>query len=65
MNARTLKPAVAPVLLFPTHYLGNFVLGLPWVMKVLEQWPDATVVLDSRFEPLANMILPRETRLLI
>jgi ADP-heptose:LPS heptosyltransferase len=54
----------APVLLFPTHYLGNFVLGLPWVCEVLKQHPDAPVVLDSRFAPLAAMVLGEDVNLI-
>ena len=55
----------APILLFPTHFLGNFVLGLPWVLKVLKNYPDALVVLDVRFGPLAAMVLPPRTRTLL
>jgi len=47
----------APTLLFPTHYLGNLVLGLPWVLQVLQSHPRALVVLDSRFLPLARLVL--------
>jgi len=47
-----------PVLLFPTHYLGNFVLGLPWVCAVLRDHPAALVVIDSRFAALADAVLP-------
>ena len=54
-----------PILLFPTHYLGNFVLGLPWVLKVLSVRPEAPVVLDARFGPLARLILPEHSRLLL
>ena len=60
----TVKQTAAPILLFPTHYLGNLVLGLPWVLKVLESHPDALVVLDSRFASLVALVLPPETRLL-
>jgi len=54
-----------PILLFPTHYLGNFVLGLPWVLKVLSVRPEAPVVLDARFGPLARLILPEHSRLIL
>lgn len=60
-----MKPEKAPILLFPTHFLGNFVLGLPWVLKVLESYPDALVVLDTRFGPLAAMVLPSQTKTLL
>ncbi len=55
----------APLLLFPTHYLGNFVLGLPWVLSVLERHPDAVVVLDAQFEGLAQLVLGPDVRLLL
>ena len=54
-----------PILLFPTHYLGNFVLGLPWVLKVLSVRPQAPVVLDARFGPLARLIMPEDSRLIL
>lgn len=54
-----------PILLFPTHYLGNFTLGLPWVCQVLRAHPDALVVLDSRFAELAAMVLPERVNLLL
>lgn len=54
-----------PVLLFPTHYLGNFILGLPWVCQVLQENPRALVVLDSRFANLAATVLPHSTELLL
>ena len=57
-----LKP---PILLFPTHYLGNFVLGLPWVLEVLKHYPDSLVVLDAQFEGMAKLVLPANTRLLL
>ena len=38
-----------PVLMFPTHYLGNFILGLPWVLRVAEDYPNLTLVIDARF----------------
>lgn len=59
-----MTPTPAPILLFPTHYLGNFVLGLPWVLRVLESHPDAMVVLDSRFAGLARLVLPDSAPLL-
>ncbi|MEC7996994.1 MAG: hypothetical protein VX166_04350, partial [Pseudomonadota bacterium] len=55
----------SPILLFPTHYLGNFVLGLPWVLKVLSVRPEAPVVLDACFGPLARLILPEQSRLIL
>lgn len=55
----------APVLLFPTHYLGNFILGLPWVVSVLRQHPDALVVLDSQFEAMARLVLDKDARILL
>lgn len=54
-----------PVLLFPTHYLGNFILGLPWVCQVLRANSRALVVLDSRFAGLAAMVLPEHVNLLL
>ena len=56
--------ATAPVLLFPTHYLGNFVLGIPWIAQIVRSDPNSLVVLDSCFQPLAEMILPPETQIL-
>ena len=53
-----------PILLFPTHYLGNLILGLPWVLKVLESHPGALVVLDTRFRPLAELVLDAQTNVL-
>ena len=54
-----------PVLLFPTHYLGNFVLGLPWVLAVLRRSPDALLVIDSRFASLADAVLPENSNILL
>ncbi len=54
----------APVLLFPTHYLGNFILGMPWVCNIFQRHPGSLLVLDRGFEPLANMILPPECEVL-
>ena len=54
-----------PVLLFPTHYLGNFVLGLPWICAVLEKYPAALVVIDSRFATLAEAVLPAGSDVLL
>lgn len=45
-----------PLLLFPTHYLGNLMLGLPWVMRVLARRSEAVVVLDEAFRPLVSML---------
>ncbi|MEX2469998.1 MAG: glycosyltransferase family 9 protein [Pseudohongiellaceae bacterium] len=56
--------STAPILLFPTHYLGNLVLGLPWVIRVLESHPDALVVLDARFASLAAMVLEADSNVL-
>ncbi len=55
----------SPILLFPTHYLGNFVLGLPWVLEVLIRYPDSLVVLDAQFEGMAKRVLPPDTNLLL
>jgi ADP-heptose:LPS heptosyltransferase len=55
----------SPLLLFPTHYLGNFVLGLPWVLSVLRKHPDSVVVLDAQFEALARLVLHPEARVLL
>ncbi len=55
----------APVLLFPTHYLGNFILGLPWVANVLRHHPDALVVLDGQFESMARLVLGKNANLLL
>ncbi len=60
-----MKQAKSPILLFPTHYLGNFVLGLPWVLQVLENYPDSLVVLDAQFAGMARLVLPPETDLLL
>ena len=46
----------APLLLFPTHYLGNLVLGLPWVSRVLERHAEAVAVFDAAFRPLVSML---------
>jgi len=54
-----------PVLLFPTHYLGNFILGLPWVVSVLKKHPQSVVVLDAQFEELARLVLDEEAKLLL
>lgn len=43
-------------LLFPTHYLGNLVLGLPWVLQLLQQTPQNRVVIDSSFETLLSRL---------
>lgn len=53
-----------PVLLFPTHYLGNFVLGLPWVLRVAEDYPELTLVIDSRFRQLTESVIPETIRLI-
>lgn len=51
-------------MLFPTHYLGNFVLGLPWVLEVLRTRPNALLVLDSRFAGLAELVLDDSVQVL-
>jgi ADP-heptose:LPS heptosyltransferase len=45
----------SPILLFPTHYLGNFVLCLPWIRDIVEQYPNTVLVIDPRFKELLNM----------
>jgi ADP-heptose:LPS heptosyltransferase len=45
----------SPILLFPTHYLGNFVLCLPWIRDIVEQYPDTVLVIDPQFKELLNM----------
>ena len=55
----------APILLFPTHYLGNFILGMPWVVSVLRKHPRALVVLDAQFEALARLVLDDNANLLL
>lgn len=47
-----------PTLLFPTHYLGNFVLGLPWVLRVARDYPGLSLVIDSRFRELTDSVVP-------
>ncbi len=53
-----------PLLLFPTHYLGNLVLGLPWVLRVLERHAKAVAVFDQDFRPLLSMLPAIESRAL-
>ena len=48
----------SPVLMFPTHYLGNFILGLPWVLRVAEEYPELTLVIDARFRTLTDTVNP-------
>ena len=48
----------SPVLLFPTHYLGNFILGLPWVLRVAKEYPELTLVIDARFRELTDTVMP-------
>ena len=45
-----------PLLLFPTHYVGNLVLGLPWVLRVLDRHAEAAAVFDASFRPLLSML---------
>jgi heptosyltransferase-3 len=45
----------SPILLFPTHYLGNFVLCLPWIRDIVDQYPDTVLVIDPTFKALLNM----------
>ncbi len=54
----------APLLLFPTHYLGNLVLGLPWVMRALAREPEAAAVFDAAFRPLLSLLPEVEARAL-
>lgn len=54
-----------PILLFPTHYLGNFILGLPWVCTVLQAHPKALLVIDSRFAAITRAVVPADTELLL
>ncbi|HBW83476.1 MAG TPA: hypothetical protein DEF79_05490 [Gammaproteobacteria bacterium] len=65
MNEVLARAEETPILLFPTHYLGNFVLGLPWVLKVLSFRPEAPVVLDARFGSLARLVLPEQSRVIL
>jgi len=53
---REQKMLQPPLLLFPTHYLGNLVLGLPWVLRALAREPRAVVVFDAAFGPLLAML---------
>ena len=53
---REQKMPQPPLLLFPTHYLGNLVLGLPWVLRVLAREPRAVAVFDAAFVPLLAML---------
>ncbi|MDF1765303.1 MAG: glycosyltransferase family 9 protein [Gammaproteobacteria bacterium] len=53
-----------PVLMFPTHYLGNFVLGLPWVLRVAEDYPTLTLVIDERFRELTEAVVPTSIRVI-
>ena len=52
------------LLLFPTHYLGNLVLGLPWVLRVLEREAAAVAVFDEAFRPLLGLLPQIEGRAL-
>ena len=51
-------------LLFPTHYLGNFVLGLPWVLQVAQDYPNLTLVIDSRFRELTDSVVPASVQII-
>ncbi len=53
-----------PLLLFPTHYLGNLVLGLPWVLRVLGNHAGAAAVFDQSFRPLLSLLPGIEPRAL-
>ncbi len=53
-----------PLLLFPTHYLGNLVLGLPWVLRVLERHDEVVAVFDASFQPLLSMLPEADSRAL-
>ena len=53
-----------PLLLFPTHYVGNLVLGLPWVLRVLDRHAEAAVVFDANFRPLVSMLPNADERAL-
>lgn len=52
------------ILLFPTHYLGNFILGLPWIISVVDEDPATIVVLDARFRPFIQLALNDNTNIL-
>jgi ADP-heptose:LPS heptosyltransferase len=54
-----------PLLLFPTHYLGNFVLGLPWICEIAAKHPESTVVIDSSFAPLLDMTEAKSARVIL
>ena len=53
-----------PVLLFPTHYLGNYVLGLPWVLRTAGEYPDLTLVIDSRFRAFTDSVIPPSVKII-
>ena len=52
-----MKKIKQKMLLFPTHYLGNFILGLPWIIAAIEKDPTTVVVLDARFSPFIEIAL--------
>ena len=54
----------SPVLMFPTHYLGNFILGLPWVLRVAEEYPELTLVIDARFRTLTDTVIPSSVNII-
>ncbi len=60
-----MKIEKSPLLLFPTHYLGNFVLGLPWICEVVSKFPESTIVIDSAFVPLLDMTDAKSARVVI
>ena len=62
LNNMVSKKKNSPLLLFPTHYLGNFVLGLPWLCEIASSYPDTTIVIDSAFTPLLNMTSAKSAR---
>lgn len=53
-----------PLLLFPTHYLGNFVLGLPWLCEIAAHHLNVTIVIDSAFAPLLDMTPAKSARVI-
>ncbi|MDA9611783.1 glycosyltransferase family 9 protein [OM182 bacterium] len=62
--ANNMKGKNQKILLFPTHYLGNFILGLPWIISAIDEEPATIVVLDSRFKPFIQLALNDHTNVL-